>query len=61
MAATPARAGRDRSREGLAELLLLLGFLGVAVAGAVALFGGEIREAFGAPAPPTAAAPPAAR
>ena len=44
------------SRQGLTELLLLLGFLALAAGGAVALFGGELRQAFGNQ-PPTASAP----
>ncbi|BDG04346.1 hypothetical protein [Anaeromyxobacter oryzae] len=35
------------SRRGLTEYLLLVGFLVLACAGAVALFGDEIRAAFG--------------
>jgi hypothetical protein len=46
------------SRQGLAELLLLVGFLALAAGGAVAIFGAELRQAFGAPPPP--ATPPAA-
>jgi hypothetical protein len=42
------------SRQGLAELLLLVGFLVLAAAGAVAVFGAELRQAFGAPPPPAA-------
>jgi hypothetical protein len=42
------------SRQGLAELLLLVGFLVLAAAGAVAVFGVELRQAFGAPPPPAA-------
>jgi len=42
-----ARSGRP-SRQGLIELLLVTGFLALAVAGAVALFGDEVRQAFGA-------------
>jgi hypothetical protein len=49
---TPARP----SRQGLAELLLLAGFLALAAGGAVALFGAELRQAFGLPADPAAAA-----
>ncbi len=45
------------SRQGLAELLLLVGFLALATVGAVAVFGAELRQALGAPPPP--AAPPA--
>jgi hypothetical protein len=54
----PARPARP-SRQGLLELLLVTGFLALAAAGAVALFGDELRQAFGAPAPPggPAAAP----
>jgi hypothetical protein len=44
------------SRQGLAELLLLVGFLALAAGGAVAVFGGELRQAFGAQ-PPVAATP----
>jgi hypothetical protein len=40
------------SRQGLAELLLLVGFLALAAGGAVAVFGAELRQAFGAPPPP---------
>lgn len=43
------------SRQGLVELLLLVGFLVLAAAGAVAVFGAELRQAFGAPPPPPAA------
>ncbi len=46
------------SRQGLTELLLLVGFLALAAIGAVTVFGAELRQAFGAPPPP--AAPPAA-
>ena len=45
------------SRQGLAELLLLVGFLALAAGGAVAVFGPELRQAFGAP--PAAARGPA--
>jgi len=45
------------SRQGLAELLLLVGFLALAAGGAVAVFGGELRQAFGAQ--PAATATPA--
>jgi hypothetical protein len=34
------------------ELLLVAGFLALAAAGAVALFGDELRQAFGAAPPP---------
>ncbi len=44
------------SRQGLAELLLLVGFLALAAGGAVAVFGAELRQAFGA-RPPAAATP----
>jgi len=40
------------SRQGLAELLLLVAFLALATGGAVAIFGPELRQAFGAQ-PPT--------
>jgi hypothetical protein len=46
----PARPPRP-SRQGLVELLLVTGFLALAAAGAGALFGDELRQAFGAPAP----------
>jgi hypothetical protein len=36
------------------ELLLLVGFLALAVGGAVAVFGSELRQAFGAQPPPAA-------
>jgi hypothetical protein len=49
------------SRQGLAELLFLAGFLALAAAGAVAVFGGELRQAFGAQAKPAAAAAGPAR
>jgi len=42
----PDRAHRP-GRQGLVELLLVTGFLVVAAAGAVALFGEELRQAFG--------------
>jgi hypothetical protein len=48
---TAEHAGRPASREGLVEYLLVAGFLALAVAGAVALFGDEIRAAL-AGAPP---------
>jgi hypothetical protein len=57
-APSPTRPARP-SRQGLAELLLLTGFLALAAAGAAALFGEELRQAFGAR--PAAAAPPTAR
>lgn len=46
----PSRPARP-SRQGLVELLLVTGFLALAAAGAVAIFGDELRQAFGAPAP----------
>jgi hypothetical protein len=46
------------SRQGLLELVLVAGFLALAAAGGVALFGDELRQAFGAPTPPPAAARP---
>lgn len=52
--ARPARPARP-SRQGLAELVLLTGFLALAAAGAVILFGDELRQAFGGR--PAAAAP----
>jgi hypothetical protein len=54
---SPARPRRP-SRQGLAELLLLTGFLALAAAGAVALFGDELRQAFGErPAGPSSTRP----
>jgi Flp pilus assembly pilin Flp len=38
-------------RQGLVEYLLVLAFLALAVGGAVALFGDELRSALGLPAP----------
>jgi hypothetical protein len=46
-----------RSRQGLAEYLLLVGFLVLSAAGAVAVFGDELRTAFGLAPRPAAAAP----
>jgi hypothetical protein len=57
--APTARPARP-SRQGLVELLLVTGFLALAAAGAAALFGDELRQAFGAP-PAAAPAPPAPR
>ena len=54
-ASTPGHAARP-SRQGLVELLLVTGFLVVAAAGAVALFGDELRATFGRPAPGPAGA-----
>jgi len=52
----PARPSSARpSRQGLVELLLVTAFLALAAAGAVALFGDELRQALGRPAPPAAA------
>jgi len=45
------------SRQGLTEVLLLVGFLALAAGGAVAVFGGELRQVFGAQ-PASAPAPP---
>jgi hypothetical protein len=45
------------SRRGLVELLLVAGFLALAAAGAAALFGDELRQAFGAGATAPASAP----
>ncbi len=42
---------RPASREGLVEYLFVAGLLALAVIGAVALFGDEIRAALGAPPP----------
>ncbi|HTN52287.1 MAG TPA: hypothetical protein VML50_07805 [Anaeromyxobacter sp.] len=54
---SPARPAPP-SRQGLLEYLLLVGFLALAAAGAIALFGDELRSAFGLrPARPPAAAP----
>jgi hypothetical protein len=49
MAASPPRPDRAHrpGRQGLVELLLVTGFLVVAAAGAVALFGDELRQTFG--------------
>ena len=41
------RSAAHPSRQGLVELLLVTGFLVVAAAGAVALFGDELRQTFG--------------
>jgi hypothetical protein len=47
-------------RQGLVEYALVTAFLALAVAGALALFGGEIRGALGLRPPPApAGAPPA--
>jgi hypothetical protein len=54
---TLPRTGRP-SRQGLIELLLVVGFLSVAAAGAVALFGDELRHALGARPAREAARPP---
>jgi len=49
---TPAEpAPRPASRQGLVEYLLVVAFVALAVAGAVALFGDEIRAAIGPPPP----------
>jgi hypothetical protein len=48
------------SRQGLAELLLVTAFLALAAAGAVALFGDELRQALGRRPPPAAPAAPGA-
>ncbi len=42
------------SRQGLAELLLLVAFLALATGGALAVFGPELRQAFGGQPPPAA-------
>jgi hypothetical protein len=55
--APPTEPARP-SRQGLTELLLLAGFLALAAGGAVAIFGAELRQAFGLPADPKAAAAP---
>jgi hypothetical protein len=55
------RKQRGPSRQGLVEYLLVTGFLLVAAAGAVAIFGGELRDVFGVGSPPAtspAGAPP---
>jgi hypothetical protein len=57
MPAPPSTEPARPSRQGLAELLLLAGFLALAAGGAVALFGAELRQAFGLPAAPASAAP----
>ncbi len=50
------------ARQGLVELLLVSAVLALGAAGAAALFGDEIRAAFGAPPPrPATAGPGAAR
>jgi hypothetical protein len=41
------RKPRGPSRQGLVEYLLVTGFLLVAAAGAVAIFGDELRDVFG--------------
>ncbi len=52
---------RGPSRQGLTELVLLAAFLALAAAGAIAVFGGEIRAAFGqAPSPAIRAVAPRA-
>jgi uncharacterized iron-regulated membrane protein len=43
--AEPAR--RPASREGLVEYLIVVAFVALAIAGALALFGDEIRAALG--------------
>ncbi len=50
-------------KQGLWEYALVTGFLALAAAGAIAIFGDEIRAALGlrAPPPPPAAASPAPR
>jgi hypothetical protein len=48
-------APRPASRQGTVEYLLVVAFVALAVAGAVALFGDEIRGALG---PPTARSVP---
>lgn len=53
--AEPAHRSRP-SRQGLAEYLLLVAALAILAAGAVALFGPEIRAALGSP-PPRGATP----
>ena len=57
MSRDPATDPAPPSRQGLAELLLLVGFLVLAAGGAVAVFGAELRQAFGAPAGSPAATP----
>jgi hypothetical protein len=51
----PADLQASPSRQGLAEFMILIGFLVLAAVGAVAVFGPELRQAFGAPQPPVAA------
>jgi hypothetical protein len=58
MSRPPATEPAPPSRQGLTELLLLVGFLALAAGGAVAVFGSELRQAFGAtPGPASPAAP----
>jgi len=58
MSRPPAIDPAPPSRQGLTELLLLVGFLALAAGGAVAVFGQELRQAFGAaPGPASPAAP----
>jgi len=42
---------RPASREGLVEYLLVAAFVALAIVGALALFGDEIRGALGSPTP----------
>jgi hypothetical protein len=54
----PAERPPARSRQGLVELLLAAAFLALAAAGALAVFGEELRAALhGDPAPAPAARP----
>jgi len=58
MSGPPTTDPAPPSRQGLTELLLLVGFLALAAGGAVAVFGPELRQAFGAtPGPASPAAP----
>lgn len=55
--ASPTGPSTRPSRQGLTELVLLVLFLAVAAAGAVAVFGPELRAAFGVRPLPGARAP----
>ena len=60
-APTPPGASPPPSRQGLVELLLVAAFLLLAAGGAVAIFCGELRQAFGLPAAGAPAGRPGAR
>jgi hypothetical protein len=51
---------RGPSRQGLTEYVLVTLFLAIAAAGTVAIFGDELRAAFGVRPPPAAPAPASA-